>query len=193
MKILNLANLLSLFRILISPIFMILILSGEPNYVILSAFLFLIAAITDYLDGFIARKMNAETKIGRFVDPLADKFLTTAAFLSFVFLEIIPLWMVVIIIIRDFGTTLLRIIGDKKNNSVKTSKFAKYKTFLQMAFIAVVLFLFFLKSLDFYFDKEFLNKIIYSDYTYFVMLFITIITVISLFEYIFVQYFKKTE
>lgn len=185
MKIFTLANILSFFRIAVTPLFVFMMLSDNSILVIWACFLFLIAAVTDYFDGWVARKLKTESKFGRFVDPLADKFLTTAAFIVFVVMDIVPLWMVLIIIIRDFGTTILRIYGNKTSNPVKTSRLAKIKTFLQMGYISYVLLLIFLIeiNLKLYSPME-INHILYSDFTVGIMLLITIITVISTFEYI---------
>ncbi len=188
MKILTLANLLSFFRIAVTPVFVLMMLSDSSIIIIWACFLFLIAAVTDYFDGWVARKLKTESKFGRFVDPLADKFLTTAAFIVFVVMDIVPLWMVLIIIIRDFGTTIMRIYGNKTSNPVKTSKFAKVKTFLQMGYISYVLLLIFLIELKLkFYSAAYIKGIIYSDFTVGIMLLITIITVISMFEYIFKQ------
>jgi CDP-diacylglycerol--glycerol-3-phosphate 3-phosphatidyltransferase len=192
MSIFTWANFLSFFRIAVTPLFIFMMLSKDGSLIIWACFLFLVAAITDYFDGWLARKLKTESKFGRFFDPLADKFLTTAAFVVFVIMDIIPLWMVIIILIRDFGTTVLRVYGDKVQKPVKTSKFAKIKTFLQMGFIAYVLLLIMLLEIYTYVENiELINSILYSDFTVGIMFLITVLTVLSLLEYIFKRIFVK--
>lgn len=194
MKIFTLANLLSLFRIVVAPLFMFMMLSENPTLIMWASWLFLIGALTDYFDGVVARMFKSESKFGRFVDPLADKFLTTAAFVVFVIMDIIPLWMVIIIIIRDFGITFMRIYGHSIKKPIKTSYFAKVKTFLQMSFIAYVLTLSFFEHLNLsVFDASLAKSYIYSDFTFVSMLIVTFITVITLVEYIYKSYFFQTK
>ncbi len=128
----TLPNILSLSRLLISFLFFILFNLKDPLLKLIALILFIIGSITDYYDGYIARKYNLSSSLGKFLDPLADKFLTIAAFLSFVIMDLIPLWMLLIIIARDLITTLLR---TNLNDSITTSYIAKLKTFLQMVFI----------------------------------------------------------
>ncbi len=185
---LNLPNIITLSRIVISPVFFFMILSSDPLIQQLACLLFLLGAITDSIDGWYARRYNEVTEWGKFVDPLADKFLTTAAFLAFVFMSIIPLWMVIIVIIRDFGTTFLRIYADRNHINMKTSVTAKTKTTLQMLFIAYILSLIFIRNANTTVTDPFnMNSWIYSPLTYYTMLLITIFTVWSLLEYIWVE------
>ena len=147
--------------------------------------LFVMGAITDYLDGGLARNVYGVTSLGKFVDPLADKVLTTAAFLSFVQLGIVELWMVIIIIVRDFGTTILRLFAVNNKHTINTSRSAQWKTFLQMVFIVYILILLFLRDSDFIkieFNK--INYLIFSNFSYYMMLFLTFITIWTAIEYI---------
>lgn len=185
---LNLPNIITLSRIIISPVFFFLILSADPLIQQLACLLFMLGAITDSVDGWYARRYNEVTEWGKFVDPLADKFLTTAAFLAFVFMRIIPLWMVIIVIIRDFGTTILRIYAEKKHIKMKTSFTAKTKTSLQMLFIAYILSLIFIKNANTSVtDPNYMSSWIYSPFTYYSMFLITVITVWSMIEYLLVE------
>jgi CDP-diacylglycerol--glycerol-3-phosphate 3-phosphatidyltransferase len=175
-------NFLSFFRIAITPVFFFFFISSDTLLQQISPFLFVIASLTDSADGYIARKYGYVSSLGKFIDPFADKLLTAAAFIAFVMLKIVPLWMVIIIIIRDFGTTLMRIIWNKE---FKTSTSAKIKTTLQMTFISVILGLIFIRDLrisDSIYNS--INAFIYSDIVYFIMLVLTIITVWTLIEYI---------
>ena len=182
----KLPNILSLSRLIIAPFFVILFLSGDIALQQFAIVLYIIGAITDYYDGYFARKFNWGSSFGKFLDPLADKLLTSAAFLTFYYLDIIPLWMVIIILIRDFGTTFLRLF---QKNTFTTSFFAKMKTTIQMVFIGAILVLFYI--MDMYphsSEAQMLHGWIYSDVTYYSMFAITIITVITFFDYL-----KKTK
>lgn len=179
------ANIVSLIRILIAPVFYVLLVSDKPEYIVVACILFIIGAITDYLDGWLARKFHQVTAWGKFFDPLADKFLTTAAFFAFARLEIIPVWMLVVIVIRDFGTTGLRIFADLTGRNIKTSYSAKIKTFLQMLFIAYIMSLLFLKASGLFgIQLVFIDSLIYSEGTLFTMALLTLITVWTFIEYL---------
>lgn len=181
----TLANIVSLIRILIAPVFYYLLIDGKPANVVAACILFIIGALTDYIDGWIARKMHQVTSWGKFFDPLADKFLTTAAFLAFAGMDLIPMWMVVVIIIRDFGTTVLRIYADMKSIQMKTSASAKAKTFLQMLFIAYIMILLFLKSSGFLgFSIVDIDYMLGSEGVWLTMALLTAITVWTLIEYL---------
>jgi len=151
--------------------------------------MFGLAALTDFFDGYIARKFGEETEVGMFLDPLADKVLVLSAFLSFVFLDIIPLWMIIVITIRDTGTTLLRIYADSVNRHVQTSRSAKWKTAIQMIFIFYVLILIALqRSPEIPDIAHSANQLLYSNSTFLTMLAITVVTVWTLVEYILDNY-----
>jgi CDP-diacylglycerol--glycerol-3-phosphate 3-phosphatidyltransferase len=128
----NLPNRLSLFRILLSPVFYFLIVSENPVLRQLSMLVYCIAALTDWYDGEIARSRRLVTKTGKFLDPLADKFLTSAAFLAFASLRYMPWWMFWIVIIRDILITILRSLAENRGFHIVTTKSAKVKTFMQM-------------------------------------------------------------
>ena len=134
-----LPNQLTILRIILTPVFLFLFLSEDPLLKQISILVFIIAALTDWYDGWLARKFNYITSWGKFWDPLADKILTAGAFFGFVFLGVIPLWMVIIIILRDFIITGLRAYADYKGQSFPTSYYAKWKTFIQMAFLYYLL------------------------------------------------------
>ena len=163
-------NILTFSRIILTVFFCYFYLT---NSIILATIIFLIASLTDTLDGWIARKFNVTSKWGALYDPLADKFLTSATFICFAISGIVEKWMVAVIILRDIITTILRFtsFAEKK---ISTSKAAKFKTFLQMFVILGILFLLSTNNLS----------ILYSDYTYFAMLFLTLLTVWTMIEYI---------
>lgn len=136
---LYLPNLITLSRVLLTPLFLYFLFANKPYFNIFALLVFIIAAITDAYDGYVARKYASITHIGKFLDPLADKILVSAAFISFVVLDLIPLWMVIIIILRDFIITILRIIINSKGFSIITSNAAKGKTAVQIGVISFIL------------------------------------------------------
>ena len=173
-----LPNQLTILRIILTPIFLMLFLSDNPVLKQISLAVFIIAALTDWYDGWLARKFNYITSWGKFWDPLADKILTSGAFIGFVFLKVIPLWMVAIILIRDFSITGLRVYADYKGMSFPTSFYAKWKTFIQMAFLYYMLIIYTGISTPQIYQR---NMKIFSllfdhNFIYFGMLLITIIT-----------------
>ncbi len=143
-----LPNQLTTLRLILSPVFFFMFLSENPVYKQIALIIYIIAAITDWYDGWLARKFNYITNWGKFMDPLADKALTSSAFLAFVFLDVLQLWMVIIIIVRDFLITGLRIYADMQNKPFVTNKLAKVKTFAQMIFIFYLLIFFTLKTVE---------------------------------------------
>lgn len=130
---------LTVLRILLVPVFYILFAVIEPYEVFWAGVVFLIAALSDWYDGYMARQLNQVTPLGAFLDPLADKLLTSAALVAFSTIGLIPLWMTMLVIGRDVYLTLFRIMGDAVSQPVKTSYSAKVKTALQMSFIGYVL------------------------------------------------------
>jgi CDP-diacylglycerol---glycerol-3-phosphate 3-phosphatidyltransferase len=105
----------------------------------LSLLVYFVAALTDWYDGEIARSRRLVTKTGKFLDPLADKFLTSAAFLAFAFLRYMAWWMVWIIIIRDIVITILRSLAETRGFHIVTSRSAQIKTFFQMTVLYYML------------------------------------------------------
>lgn len=136
---LNLPNLISIFRVVASPFVVILLLSDDTKLKLYGAILYAIAAFSDFLDGWLARKMNLVSSWGRFFDPLADKFLTVGVFLALVFMGIANGILVAIIIARDIFTTYMRVIADRMNSPIRTSMTAKTKTFIQMLYLSGII------------------------------------------------------
>ncbi len=173
-----LPNQLTTLRLILSPVFFFLFLSENPVYKQIALVIYFIAAITDWYDGWLARKFNYITNWGKFMDPLADKALTSSAFLAFVFLDVLQLWMVLVIIVRDFLITGLRIYADLQNKPFVTNKLAKIKTFVQMVFIFYLLIFFTLKTVEPVKNKfgEILDILTDLKYINYVMLVITLFT-----------------
>ncbi len=153
----NIPNFLTVLRVVSVPFFIYFLV--QPSFELrLTAFvLFSLASLTDLVDGYLARKWNQQTEFGKFLDPLADKFLVLGAFITFVVLtEQVQIWMVLFIIGRDMLITALRYLAIRKGKSLRTSRFGKWKTALQMFSIVVILMSFLLVS---YGDKKQINHI----------------------------------
>jgi CDP-diacylglycerol---glycerol-3-phosphate 3-phosphatidyltransferase len=144
---LSLPNQLTLLRILLTPVFVALLLSGSPLYLQISLAVFVIAALTDWYDGWIARRLGYTSQWGKFLDPLADKILAAAALLSFVALDLAAGWMVWTVIIRDFFITGLRVYAEVKGKPVITSRGAQAKTFGEFVVIYYILILYVARSI----------------------------------------------
>ena len=138
----TLPNQLTILRIILSPVFLYLFLSDIIWMKQVSIAVYIVASLSDWYDGWLARKFNYITSWGKFWDPLADKILTSAAFIGFAIVDLIPWWMVIIIVGRDVLITLLRVFSDLKSYTFTTSYYAKWKTLLQMIFLYYLLILF---------------------------------------------------
>ncbi len=138
---LNIPNILTISRIAVVPLFVYFLFRETPVSSILAYALFLAASITDFLDGYIARKFNITTPFGAFWDPLSDKIITGAAFISFSILNYIyfPWWIVAVILFREVTVTLFRIAARRKNSEMKTEFAGKLKTAFQMFTINIIL------------------------------------------------------
>jgi CDP-diacylglycerol--glycerol-3-phosphate 3-phosphatidyltransferase len=176
-----LPNQLTTLRIILTPVFLVLFLSEAPLLRQISLIVYIIAAFTDWYDGWLARKFNYITAWGKFMDPLADKILTSTAFFAFAATGIIELWMVIIIVSRDLIITGLRMFADYQNKSFRTSKLAQWKTMLQMLFIFYLLIVFTLETVEYLKQNytEIFSFLTNRDLIYFSMLLITLFTLIT--------------
>lgn len=136
---LNLPNLLSLFRILLVPVLVAVLLTKFEGKEFVGLGVFLLASFTDFLDGFIARRRKQVTRLGKLLDPAADKILTSAAFISLVELGLAPAWMVVAIIAREFAVSSLRSLAAAENMVLGAIPTAKLKTVLQILAISLLI------------------------------------------------------
>lgn len=176
-----LPNQLTVLRIILTPVFLYFFLSENPLFIQISLAIYFVAALTDWYDGWLARKFNYITEWGKFWDPLADKILTSAVFIGFVIVKLLPLWMVILIIFRDLSVTLLRVYADSRGYSFRTTYYAKWKTMLQMIFLYYLLILYVAKNtVELYSNyQSIIELLLNKDIVYFVMLVITVITVHS--------------
>ncbi len=182
-----LPNQLTILRIILTPVFLFFFLSDNPVFKLISLGIFIVAALTDWYDGWLARKFNYITNWGKFWDPLADKILTSGAFIGFVILRIIPLWMVIIIIARDLVITSLRAYADYRDFSFPTSYYAKWKTFMQMFFLYYLLIAYVgLNTFQIYYGNTVIFLILMNEtFVYIMMMIITAITLHSGITYIY--------
>ena len=137
----NLPNKLTLFRVVLIPFFVFFLLApyfeGYGNYIAVA--IFIVASITDFLDGKIARKYNLVTNFGKFMDPLADKLLVCSALICLIQLELIPAWVVIIIIAREFIISGFRRVASDNGVVIAASYWGKFKTAFQMLTVIVLI------------------------------------------------------
>lgn len=134
----NIANKVTVLRLLLIPVFLVLYYNYGTTYNI-AAIVFVIASLTDAIDGHLARSRNLVTTFGKFVDPLVDKLLTMAAFVVLVESGIIPAWAVIIIIARELIITGFRTLAADKGITIAASKWGKLKTTSQMISLVLLL------------------------------------------------------
>ncbi len=136
----NLPNTLTTIRmILIVPFVMIMQIAPDGNGRFAALVIFIIASITDFLDGYIARKNHLVTNFGKFMDPLADKLLVSAAMICLVSMDRLPAWMVIIIISREFAISGFRLIAADNGIVIAASWWGKFKTVSQMIMIILLI------------------------------------------------------
>lgn len=135
----NLPNSISLFRVLMVPVLMVFLLADIPAGDIVALVVFVVAALSDLLDGYIARRRHQTTTMGAFVDPLADKLLVTAALVSLVALDDLSAWIAMVVIARELAVTGLRMVAAAKGVVISASKWGKVKTLSQMVAIAALM------------------------------------------------------
>ena len=138
----NLPNKLTMFRLILVPFFVaVLLATSLPHHYLIAAILFAVASYTDHLDGMLARKNNQITDFGKFMDPLADKVLVISALVCFVELHLANVWMVLLIIAREFMVTSIRLVAADKGQVIAANNWGKAKTVSQIIAILVVLLL----------------------------------------------------
>ena len=179
----NLPNALTIFRVILTPIFIYLLFSSSMYSNLYALIIFILASVTDAFDGYYARKYNIETEFGNFLDPLADKILVSSAFISFYFLDLIELWMVVVILSRDFFITCLRIVMKKNGQSLKTSRIAKSKTAVQLILIIFILIFLALEKMEASMFSLFGNIILEYNIVYNATFIVSIFTFYTGFRY----------
>jgi len=136
---LNIPNSLTLFRIFLVPFLVVVLLTKFEGKEIWGVGIILVAAVTDILDGYLARKRGEVTSLGILLDPIADKLLVSAALISMVELAIVPAWMVVVIVGREFAMTDLRSLAGKEGVSIPASFWGKFKMGSQVVAICLLI------------------------------------------------------
>ena len=181
----NFPNILSIFRIAMSPLIVFLMVQNDVYYKLISFFLILCVSLTDALDGYYARKYNLISRLGKYLDPIADKFFILSVLFTLHYLLdfYIPLWMIMIIFLRDILVTFLRNIFQKKKLEFRTSRLAKNKTLVQIISIHIIVLLMIINEYDVYF-------IDYSIF-YYIMLFCSLLTLLSGLDYCYQYYSSK--
>ena len=136
---LNLPNFLTLVRILLVPVVVVALLDATPNGSLLAAGVFALAAVTDGVDGYLARSRQSVTNFGKVMDPIADKLLIAAALISLVSLDRRAGWVAMVIISREFAVTGLRMLAIEKGHVVSASVWGKLKTTTQVAMVLALI------------------------------------------------------
>ena len=135
----NVPNSLTIFRIFLIPLLIVVLLTRFPNKEFIGVAIFLAAAVTDWLDGYLARKRREITALGTWLDPVADKLLVASAFIALVEMKLVPAWMVVIIVGRELAVTGLRNIALAKGFPIEVSELGKMKMATQVFAITAVI------------------------------------------------------
>lgn len=137
--ILNTPNVLSFLRILMVPVLVVVLLTQGEGRELIGLAIFLLAALTDFLDGYLARRRKQVTPLGQLIDPAADKILMSAALIALVELGLAPAWMVVVIVAREFAVSTLRAVAATEGQVLPAAWSGKVKTVVQIAAIASLL------------------------------------------------------
>lgn len=139
---LNLPNILTISRVIITPLFLITILMESlPHRFLIACVIFAIASITDAVDGYLARKNNQITNFGKFLDPIADKILTTSALLAFMSMGLCNIWIVMLVLTREFAIASVRMIAASGGVVIPANTWGKLKTVSQMIFTILIMIL----------------------------------------------------
>jgi len=143
----NLPTWITIIRILLAPVLVVVLMSRTTglehfggSWQMIGVVVFLLASLTDWLDGWLARRRNQVTKLGILLDPIADKLLTSAAFISLVQVGVVRAWMVWVIIAREFAVDGLRMIASTQGITIGASVWGKYKTASQVVAIVLLIF-----------------------------------------------------
>lgn len=141
MKTMNLPNRLTVIRIILTPVFLALFLSDIPNHFLWGLIVFAIGSFTDFLDGKIARKRQIVTVFGQLADPVADKILTTAALLALMQNGLCNIWIIMIVLLREFTITSFRLVATAQGIVIPANIYGKLKTVSQMVFSLIIMLL----------------------------------------------------
>lgn len=172
---LSLPNIFSYLRIILIPFIIYFLTIRTVEYLLYALLIFMFASFTDFIDGWLARKLKQESEFGKFIDPVADKFLVISSLIAIIVIdptfEILDSWMVVIIVGRDILITVMRWFAIKKGRPLRTSRFGKFKTAFQMLSIVIIIMIYMSKRSGFFDTHESLP--------YWIMLTVTLMTALS--------------
>ncbi len=174
---LTVPNQLTLLRMFLTPLFVVLFLKRTPSHQLWASVVYFIASLTDWYDGWYARKFGVVSRWGQFMDPLADKILVSTALILFAIQDYVFSWMVTVIIIRDFVVTGLRLYALYVGKPIVTHVVAKWKTFAQM--ITIFGILIFIDFRNYMYPEAPPYQANYLDVIGISMSFVTLLTVIS--------------
>ena len=135
----NTANKLTMLRVILIPVFLVVLYLDVPFHMLYALIIFILASVTDFVDGYIARHYNMVTEFGKFMDPLADKMLVMAALVWFVESGRFPAWALLIVIVREFAVTGLRLIAVERGRVIAAAWSGKVKTASTMVCICLML------------------------------------------------------
>ena len=180
----NLPNFFSFLRVILVPVFIYFLWLKTVEGWLGALVVFGVAAFTDFLDGWTARKLKQVSEFGEFIDPLADKLLVISSLVALIVLdpnlEVFDLWMIIVIVGRDVLITLMRMLALRRGKPLRTSRFGKFKTAFQMIGIILIILTYMAKRTQIYVSHESL--------TYWIMLAVTILTALSGLRYLFTNW-----
>ncbi len=174
----NVPNFLTLLRFGLTALFIFFIMLPGLSAKLWATFVFVLATSSDFLDGYWARKYNLTTDFGKILDPIADKFLLLAAFYVFVHLSIMPMWMFVVIVVREVGLTLFRLIMVGRGACLAAETLGKCKTVVQMVTVSLVLIYLVIDAMENFSGREFIFHLFYwiTPIMLWLTLFLTVIS-----------------
>ncbi len=181
---LNLPNFFSYLRIILIPFIIYFLTIRTVEYLFYALLIFGFASFTDFIDGWLARKLKQESEFGKFIDPIADKFLVISSLIAIIIIDpsfqVIDSWMIVIIVGRDILITVMRWFAIKKGRPLRTSRFGKFKTLFQMLGIVIIIMIYMSKRSGIFDTHESLP--------YWIMFTVTLMTALSGVRYIFTNW-----
>ncbi|MBA4313214.1 MAG: CDP-diacylglycerol--glycerol-3-phosphate 3-phosphatidyltransferase [Chlorobiaceae bacterium] len=175
----SIPNSLTALRIILTPVFVILLFDESSFWKQIALLVYIVAALTDWYDGWVARKYGYVSRWGQFFDPLADKILSLAALFSFAYLNLIDAWMVWIIVVRDIIITSLRSYAEWTDRPIVTSKSAQAKTFGEYIVIYYILVLYVAGSVSFIKQdfRSLLDSLMHPQVLFGMLLLVTLSTI----------------
>lgn len=180
----SIPNIFSYLRVFLIPFIIYCLTIRTVEFMIYALLIFMFASFTDFIDGWLARKLNQESEFGKFIDPIADKFLVISSLIAILiidpYFQVIDSWMIVIIAGRDILITVMRWLAIKRGRPLRTSRFGKFKTAFQMLSIGIIIMIYLSKTSGF-FDMH-------ESLPFWIMLTVTIMTALSGMRYIFTNW-----